>query len=109
MLWMVKTLLVPLSSGDPVALLQQIDGHQGGLPVVAVDHVRMPVQPAHALHHGPGEIGEALAVVIVAVNVGALEVVLVVHKPVGDAVLLQLKDAAVGGAPGQRDVEVLSR
>ena len=79
-----------------VALLQQIDGHQGGLPVVAVEHVWMPVQPAHALHHSPGEVGEALAIVVVAVNVGTLEVVFVVHKPVGDAVPLQLKDAAVG-------------
>ena len=93
--------------GDAVALLQQIDGHQGGLPVVAVEHVWMPVQPAHALHHSPGEVGEALAIVVVAVNVGTLEVVFVVHKPVGDAVPLQLKDAAVGAAPGQGDVEAL--
>ena len=67
----------------------------------------MPVQPAHALHHSPGEVGEALAIVVVAVNVGTLEVVFVVHKPVGDAVPLQLKDDAVGAAPGQGDVEAL--
>ena len=68
MLWMVNTLLVSQSWGDAVALLQQIDGHQGGLPVVAVEHVWMPVQPAHALHHSPGEVGEALAIVVVAVK-----------------------------------------
>ena len=93
--------------GDAVALLQQVDGHQGGLPVVAVEHVGVPVQVAHALHHGPGEVGEPLPVVIVAVDVGALEVVLVVHEPVGDPVPLELKQAAVGGAPGQGHVEAL--
>ena len=93
--------------GHPVALLQQVDGDQGGLPVVAVDDVRRPVQLGGGGQNGTGEEGEALAVVEVAVDLGALEVVFVVHEPVGDALPLQLEQAAVGLPPGQGDVEVL--
>ena len=42
---------------------QEIDGDQGGLPIVAVDDIGGPVQLARGLHHGPGEVGEALTVV----------------------------------------------
>ena len=93
--------------GHPVALLQQIDGDQGGLPVVAVDDVRGPVHLSGGGQNGPGEEGEALAVVEVAVDLGALEVVLVVHEPVGDALPHQLEQAAVGLPPGQGDIEML--
>ena len=95
--------------GDAVFLLQQIDGDQGGLPVVAVDDVGRPVQLAGRFDDGPGEVGEALAVVKMAVDLPALEVVLVVHKPVGDALPLQLEDAAVDLPPGQGDVEVFEK
>ena len=93
--------------GDAVLVLQQVDGYQSGLPVVAVDDVGPPVQLSRRLDDGPGEIGEPLAVVEVAVHLPALEVVLVVYKPVGDPVPLQLEDAAVHLPPGQRDVEIL--
>ena len=92
---------------DAVLVLQQVDGHQGGLPVVAVDDIRPPVQLSGGLDHSPGEVGEPLAVVKVAVHLPALEVVLVVHKPVGDPIPLQLENAAVHLPPGQGDVEVL--
>ena len=92
---------------DAVFLLQQIDGDQSGLPVVAVDDVRGPVQLARGLDDGAGEVSEPLAVVEVAVDLPALEVILVVHEPVGDAVALQLEDAAVDLTPGQGDVEIL--
>ena len=88
------------------ALLQQVDGGQGGLPVVDVEHVGVPVQMGGRLHHGAGEEGEALGIVIVSIEPGALEVVLVVHKVIGDAVPLELEDTAVGGAPGQDYMEV---
>ena len=93
--------------GDAVLVLQQVDGYQSGLPVVAVDDVGPPVQLSRRLDDGPGEVGEPLAVVEVAVHLPALEVVLVVYKPVGDPVPLQLEDAAVHLPPGQRDVEIL--
>ena len=91
---------------DALPLLQQVDGHQGGLPVVAVEDVGVPVQVGRGLDDGPGEEGEALAVVVVAIDLGPLEVVLVVHEEVGDVALPQLEDAAVGGAPGQTAVPV---
>ncbi len=93
--------------GNAVALLQQVDGRKGGLPVVAVEYIRVPVQVSHALHHRTGEEGEPLAVVIVAIEAGALEIILVVHKPIGHALPLQLKNAAVGGTPAQGDAVAL--
>ena len=72
-----------------------------------MDHVGVEAQVAGGLDDRPGEEGKALGVVIVAVDVVAFEVVLVVHEVVGDPVLFQLKQAAVGGAPGQVDVEAL--
>ena len=93
--------------GGAVFLLQQVDGDQGGLPVVAVDDVRGEVQLAAQGQHCPGEKGEALAVVKVAVELLPLEVVLVVHEPEGDAVPFQPEHAAVSLPPGQSDVEPL--
>ena len=92
--------------GHAVALFQQVDGHQSGLPVVAVEHLGMPVQVARGLDDGAGEEGEALAVVIVAIDAGTLEVIFVVHEVVGDIVALELENAAVRGTPSQADVEV---
>ena len=95
--------------GNPVALLQQVDGYQRGLPVIAVNHVGMPVQISGSFNDSTGEIGKTLSIVIVAVNTGALEVILVVHKVVGDPVLLQFKKAAVWSAPGQLNVITLEK
>ena len=91
---------------DPFPLLQEVNGHQGGLPVVAVDDVRVPVQVGRRLDDGTGEKGEPLAVVIVAVDLGAFEIIFVVHEEVGDVVLPQLQDAAVGRPPGHPAVPV---
>ena len=91
---------------NALPLLQQVDGHQGGLPVVAVEDVGVPVQVGRGLDDGPGEEGEALAVVVVAIDLSTLEVILIVHEKVGDVALPQLKDAAVGSAPGQAAVPV---
>ena len=101
-----KDRLGPIELGHTGALLQQIDGSQGGLPVIGVDHIGVPVQVGGGLHHGTGEEGETLGVVIVAVETGALEVVLVIHEIIGHAVPLELKDAAIGRAPGQDHVEI---
>ena len=94
------------AGGDAVGF-QQVDGHQRGLPVVAVDHIGDPVHLAGDLYNGAGEVGKALAVVKVAVDIAALEIILVVHKPVGHAVLLQFEHTAIGLAPGQGDDEIL--
>ena len=94
---------------DAVLLFQQVDGNQGGLPVVAVDDIRGPVQVAGRLDDGTGEVRKALTIIEVAVDLPALEVILVVYKPVGHAVPLQLEDAAVHLPPGQRDIEILKK
>ena len=80
--------------------------HERGLPVVAVDDVRLPVQIGQHLEHGLGVIGEALCVVILAVDLAAGEVILVVDEVEGDAVRFIAEDAAVLVAPAQTDIGV---
>ena len=72
-----------------------------------MDQIGSPVHLGGSFNNGAGEISETLAVIKVAVNLSTLEVVLIVHEPVGDTVPLQLEDAAVNLTPGQGDVEVL--
>ena len=85
----------------PHAVVLQVDGHQGGLPVVAVEHVRPEPEAGQHPHHGPGEEAEPLPVVHIAVQLRAVEVLLVVQEIPGDAVLLQGEQPAVAVAPGQ--------
>ncbi len=69
---------------DAVELVQmtivqvQVHRHQSGLPVVAVDDIGGEVDVEQGLQHGAGEEGEALAVIVEAVQAAALEVILVV-------------------------------
>ena len=79
----------------PHAVILQVDGDQGGLPVVAVDHVRPEVQMLQHPHHGAGEKAEALPVVHIAVQIRAAEVLLVIQKIPRHAVLFHGKQAAV--------------
>ena len=93
---------------DPVELVQmtvvqiQVNGHQRGLPVVAVDDVRGEVDVEQGLQHGAGEEGEALTVIVEAVQTAAAEVILVVEEVVGHAVHFGLEQAAVLAAPAHR-------
>ena len=90
---------------DPVELIQmavvqvQVNGNQCGLPVVAVDDIGGEVDVEQGLQHSAGEEGEALAVIVEAVQAAALEVILVVQEVVGHAVDLSLEQAAVLAAP----------
>ena len=94
---------------DAVELVQmtivqvQVHRHQSGLPVVAVDDVGGEVDVEQGLQHCAGEEGEALAVVVEAVEAAALEVILVVEEVVGHAVHFGLEQAAVLAAPAHRD------
>ena len=90
---------------DAVELVQmtivqvQVHRHQSGLPVVAVDDVGGEVDVEQGLQHCAGEEGEALAVVVEAVEAAALEVILVVEEVVGHTIDLSLEQAAVLAAP----------
>ena len=84
----------------------KIDGHQRRLPVVAVEDVGHPVQTGHQVDDRLAEKGEALAVVVLAVQRAAAEIVLVVHEVPCHAVLLQREQAAVLMAPAQVHVDV---
>ena len=80
--------------------------HERTLPVVAVDDVRLPVEVGQHLQHGLGEVGEAFRVVILAVDLAAGKVILVVDEIEGYAVRLIAEHAAVLVAPAQTDVSV---
>ena len=80
--------------------------HQRGLPVIAVDDVRLPFQVGQHLEHRLGKIGEALRVVILAVDLAAGEIVLVVDEIEGHAVRLIAEHAAVLVAPAQAHIGV---
>ena len=104
-----KDALGPSQLRDAVFLLQQIDGDEGGLPVVAVDDIWGPVQLSRSFDDSPGEEGEPLAVVEMSIELPTLEVVFVVYKPVGDPLPLQMEDATVDLPPGQGDIEVFEK
>ena len=68
--------------------IAQINWDQRRLPVVAADNVRLEVKQRHDFHYSAGEKAEALAVIHVAVQVGAVEVLLVVHEVIDNALML---------------------
>ena len=82
--------------------------HQGGLPVVGVDHVGIPVQVLEGLQNGLGVEGEALTVVVVAVAAVPVEVVLVVDEVILELLALahRPEQPSVHVAPGQGHGEV---
>ena len=84
-----------------------VDRDQSGLPVVAVDDVRLPVEVGQHFEHCLGVVREALCVVVLAVDLTAREVILVVDEVEGHAVRLIAENAAVLVAPAQTDVCVL--
>ena len=84
----------------------QVNGGQGRLPVVAVDDVRLEIGVEQHFEDGTGEEGEALAVIIEAVQAAALEIVLVIDEVVDNTVALGLEEAAVLAAPADRHAKV---
>ena len=87
-------------------LVADVDGHERGLPVVAVDDVRLLRQQRQQLRHRAAEEGEALAVVIIAVKLGTLEILLVVHEVPRHALPLVGEKSAVQAAPGKAHIGV---
>ena len=74
----------------------QEDGHDAGLPVVAVDDVGMEPNGRQDGQRGLGEEAELFDVPMdVAVRLGATEIVLVVDEIVGNAVKLIGQDADI--------------
>ena len=81
------------------SLVSDVDGHKRALPVVAVDNIGLLRQGLEQFRHRAGEKAETLAVVIVAVELAAAEIRLVVNKVPRDAVALERKEPAVDAAP----------
>ena len=77
-------------------------GDHAGLPVVAVENVGPEIKMHQRVDHCPAEEAEALILIPAqAIDVGAAEVELVIHKVEGDALILKRLDAAVLLAPAQ--------
>ena len=83
-----------------------VNRNEGGLPVVAVDHIRLPLQIGQYLEYRLGVVREALCVVVLAVDLAACEVILIIDEIIGNAVCLIAEDTAVLVAPAQTDVSV---
>ena len=91
------------------ALVLQIDGHQGGLPVVAVDDLGHELEGGQQGDDGPGEEAVALPVVVVPIESVPLEIVLVIHEVPHHAVLLQTEQAAVDPPPAEGDLDMADK
>ena len=74
---------------------------------MAMDDIGLILQQGEGLQDSPIEEGEALALVATpAIDGGPVEVILVVHKIEGDALVLQGLDAAVLPPPTKVDVGI---
>ena len=93
----------------PDTVILQINGDKGGLPVIAVNHIRPEIQMVQHFHNGPGEKAEAFSVIRAAVQLRAAEILLVIQKIPRDTVLFQGEQAAVGVPPRKIDIIVAQK
>ena len=86
--------------------LEQRRDH-AGLPVVAVDHVGLEVEVNQRVDHRAIEEAEALVFVAAqTIDVGTAEIILVIDKVEGHALILKALDAAILTTPAQLDLEL---
>ena len=93
--------LHPLVEGILLEILLQVDPHQPGVPVVAVDHIRPEPDMGQHGQQGPAEIGEPFPVVIEPVQAVPFEIVFVVDEEHRDPVQDDFLHPHVLPAPGQ--------
>ena len=72
----------------------EVDDGEGGLPVVAVEDLRHEVEVAEQVDDGAAEEREAQRVIAIAIQARAMEKVLILDEPDGDAVQLAAKEGA---------------
>ena len=83
-----------------------INWNKGGLPVVAVYYLRLPVDVPDKLHYRTGEENKALAVVIEAVKTVSCVVIFVIQQIICHVVCMTLENAAVLLSPANVNGEV---
>ena len=85
----------------------QESGHQGGLPVVAVDHIGIEIDVGNGFQNGSGEVGKPFAVIVIPVDVVPVEVIFVVYKVIIEVGLGSggFEDTTVQHPPAQRHAE----
>ncbi len=74
--------------------------------VVGLNDVGLEPEVRHQLPRRAREESKALRVVVVTVNIVALEVILVIDKVISNAVVLHAEQSAVLIAPGKPDGDV---
>ena len=90
----------------PHTVIFEVDGHQGSLPVVAVNDLRPKLQMPQHPDDRPGEKREPFTVIHVAIQLRAVKILLIIQKIPRNSVLLQRKQATVAVAPGQVHIVV---
>ena len=87
--------------GTPLVLGLDQEGQKRGVPVVAVQNLRLEVQQVQALHHRPLEKGVLLHLGLSAAVDGVAEIVFAVDQVDGQTIQLQLQQPGVFVAPAQ--------
>ena len=87
----------------PGLLILEVDHCRSGLPVVAVQDLGDEVQLVEQVDHCAGEPGKTELIIVVTVELGTEEEVLVVDEPDGDIAKLSAQKAAVMLAPAELD------
>ncbi|MPM49832.1 hypothetical protein SDC9_96564 [bioreactor metagenome] len=90
----------------PHAVVLQINGDEGALPVVAVNHVGPKGHMGQHPHHRPGEKAKPLSVVHIAVQIRAVKILLVVQEIIGHFVPHKAKQPAIAPPPRQIHIVV---
>lgn len=105
-----KNRLYPVKSRNSKILLAQVNRRQRGMPVIAVDDIGHEVRHMqNALKYCLGKERNALAVVILAVNAVAFEIIFVVDEIIRYAVIFHGQKAAILPPPGELDVKAGDR
>ena len=82
------------------------DGDKAGVPVVTMDNVGDKAQKRQHFKDGSGEESKSFSVVVVAVDTLSFEVVFVVDKVIGYAVIFLFEDTAILSSPTERHVGI---
>ena len=81
-------------------------GNHAGLPVVAVDDIRLEAEMRKGINHRTGEVAKALVLIAAeTIDIGTAEIILIVDKVESDPLILKRADATVLLAPAEDYLE----
>ena len=77
------------------------------MPIVGVNDIRPEIHRGQEIQHRPAEEGEALGIIIIAIEPFTVEIFLIVYKIIGYIVQHELIEADVLAAPGNFQFTVI--